>query len=400
MIAQHKRFFWVVLACFGVTLLPIFAMNLILLNATLGNNHKTLLASQWQQLTQGVTYSPTLLDTHLFKTLRLNDRMPEINTVVLGSSTAMGVTQQSLPSMMRLYNYAQSSHSLNASINEAEWLMAETDNIKYFIIPLDWAFGWIYMGGGQANIDISAAAAMQEVQLAARTPLQDRMRDAVSYPRIVNLMEILKTILRGQDGLAIFRGYFLQESSDEYLCADGSLARDFDIEHRGSCTGFRYDGSATFADREPVKDAQALIEAATALNSIYATNLIKRKGRPNPEFLRRLASLARQAERKGGKLLLFIPPLLPGMENAFIRHPVLSPYLMQTKQILSDWARRENVVIFDAGQSERNGCAASEFVDQHHALSNCYDKVFSGFWNMHTRIDDSNISWPTGGLYE
>ena len=68
----HKRFFWMLAACFGATLLPVFILNLILLNDTLGNSRKVLLASQWQQRTGGITYAPTLSDTHLFKTLRLN----------------------------------------------------------------------------------------------------------------------------------------------------------------------------------------------------------------------------------------------------------------------------------------------------------------------------------------
>lgn len=119
MVAAHKRFFWILLGCFGATLLPIFLLNLLLLNSTLGNNKKALLASQWQQRTHGITYAPTLLDTHLFKTLRLNDRMPEINTVVLGSSTAMGIGQQAFPNMLQIYNYAQSDHSLSAAIDEA-----------------------------------------------------------------------------------------------------------------------------------------------------------------------------------------------------------------------------------------------------------------------------------------
>ena len=400
MITPHKRFFWILVACFCATLLPIFILNLVLLSNTLGNYRKAQLASQWQQRTQGITYAPTLLDTHLFKTLRLNDRMAEINTVVLGSSTAMGISQQALPSVFRTYNYAQSGHPLGAAIDEATWLMAHTDNVMYLIIPLDWALGFIYEKDDPAPTDLSATSAMRQVQSATKPiPLLDRMRDALSYPRIASLLEIFKTILRAKDRMATFRGYFLQDGSDDYRCADGIWARDFDITHRGTCTGFRFDGSATFAHRDPVKDAQSLIISATMSDLRYANRLMKGQGRPNPATLRRLAALARQAERKGGKLLLFMPPLLPSMETEFIKHPVWSPHLMRTKQILSDWAVRESMVIFDAGQSEHFGCNASEFVDEHHALSACYDKVFSAFLNTHVRIDGSSIIWPQGGLY-
>jgi len=399
MTTTHKRFFWILAACFGLTLLPILVLNLILLKDALGNHQKTLQASQWQQRTRGIT-SSTFADEHLFKTLRLHDRMKEINTVILGSSTAMGISQQALPDVLHAYNYAQSAHSLSAAIDEATWLMAETDNVKYLIMPLDWALGWIYVEGKPTSIDISAAAAMQEVQSAARIPLLDRMRDALTYPRIVNLMRTFGVIFNDKDAMATFRFYFLQNSSDEYRCADGSLAKDFLITHRGSCAGVRFDGSATFANRRPVRNAQPLIDSATELNTRYTDYLVNRQGQPNPEFLRRLAGLARQAEQKGGKLLLFMPPLLPGMENAFLEDIYLSVYLLRTKQILNDWAAREEIVIFDAGKTERAGCVASEFLDQEHALSKCYDKVFSRFWNTHTRIQDGNIIWPPGGLYE
>jgi len=397
--AQHKRFFWILFTCFGATLLPIFAFNLILLSDTVGNSHKALLASQWQQSTRGITYAPTVLDTHLFKTLRLNDRVADINTVVLGSSTAMGISQQALPNVLGAYNYAQSAHSLSAAIDEAEWLIEHTDNVKNLIIPLDWALGWIYVDDKPSPVDLSATATMQLVQSATKPPMLDRMRDSLSLPRIASLLEIFKAILLAENRAVAFRGYFMQDSSDDYRCVDGTLAKDFDIAHRGTCTGFRFDGSATFAEKQPVKDAQPLVNSATASSSTYSFVLVNWRGRPNPAFLRRLAALARQAERKGGKLLLFMPPLLPSMEAAFFKHPYFSPYLMQTKKILGNWAARENIVIFDAGQSERFGCSAAEFVDQHHALQACYDKVFAAFWNTYTHIDGGNITWPSGGLY-
>ncbi len=397
--APHKRFVWILFACFCATLLPIFIFNLILLGDTLGNSRKVLLASQWQQGTRGITYAPTLLDTHLFKTLRLNDRIGEINTVVLGSSTAMGISQQAFPNVLSAYNYAQSAHSLSAAIDEAEWLVEHADNVTNLIIPLDWSLGWIYLDDKPVSVDLSATATMQLVQSAIRPPMLDRMRDSLSLPRIAGLLEILKAILLADNRAAAFRGYFLQDSSDDYRCADGALAKDFDITHRGTCTGFRFDGSATFAEKDPIKDAQPLIISATASSSTYSFSLVNWRGRPNPAFLRRLAVLARQTECKGGKLLLFMPPLLPGMETAFVTHPYFSPYLMQTKRVLSDWALRENIVIFDAGQSERFGCSAAEFVDPHHALQPCYDKVFAAFWSNHTHLDAGNITWPSGGLY-
>lgn len=398
MSTPHKRFFRIVIACFSATLLPIFILNLILLSDTLGNNKKTLLASQWQQRTHGITYAPTLSDTHLFKTLRLNDRMAEINTVVFGSSTAMGITRQAFPDMLRIYNYAQSGHALSASIAEAEYVQQHAPQVKWLVIPLDWSIGFIYQHTEPPAADLSAATAMQQVQSAVKpVPLLDRMRDALSYPRIASLLEIFKATLRAENRAAAFRGYFLQDGSDDYRCADGTPGKDFDTIHRGTCTGFRFDGSATFANSLRVGNARSLILSATASSSKYHQNLALTEGVPDPLLLQRLATLGERARQNGGGIVLFMPPLLPGMEAEFLRHPQLATRLQNTKRMLAEWARVQHLVILDAGQAERFGCGAEEFIDEHHAVATCYDKIFQPFWRNVLR-QDGTITLPDGGL--
>lgn len=398
MSTPHKRFFRILMACFGATLLPVFALNLILLNDTLGSNRKALLASQWQQGTQGVTYAPTLSDTHLFKTLRLNDRLAQINTVVFGSSTAMGITQQAFPDTLRIYNYAQSGHPLGAALDEAEYVQQHAPQVRWLVIPLDWSIGFIYQHAEPSAIDLSAAAAMQEAQSTAKpVPLLDRMRDALSYPRIASLLEIFKVILRSEDKPKAFRGYFLQDGSDDYRCADGTPGKDFDTVHRGTCTGFRFDGSATFANSSRVGNARSLILAATASSSKYHQNLALTHGIPDTSLLQRLAALGERARRQGGGVLLFMPPLLPGMEAEFLRHPQLAADLQNTRRALDEWARRHRLTILDAGQSERYGCRADEFIDEHHAVASCYERIFRPFWRDALRPDGS-INLPADGL--
>ena len=379
--ASHQRFFRLLIVCFGVTLLPIFILNLILLNDTLGNNRKTLLASQWQQRTHGITYAPTLSDTHLFKTLRLNDRLPEINTVVFGSSTVLGITQHAFPDQLRMFNYGQTGHPLSAVIDEAEYIQQHAANVKWLVIPLDWSLGFVYMHADPLPVDLSEAAAMQQVQSsAAAIPLLDRMRDALSYPRVSSLFEILGSILRADDKAAAFRGYFLQDGSDDYRCADGTPGKDFDTIYRGTCTGFRFDGSATFANSKPVDNAQSLIMSATASSSKYHQNLAQTGGVPDAVLLQRLAALGERAGQNGGGVVLFMPPLLPGMEMEFLRHPQLAPLLQTTKRMLAEWAGGNHLAILDAGESERFGCRTDEFIDEHHAVATCYDKIFQPFW--------------------
>lgn len=395
----HKRFFWILAACFGATLLPIFTLNLILLNNTLGNHQKTLAASQWQQRTHGITYAPTLSDTYLFKTLRLNDRLPEINTVVFGSSTVMGITQQAFPGTLRIYNYAQTGHPLSTAISEAEYVQQHYAQVKWLVIPLDWSLGFIYQHAEPSAADLSATTTMQQVQSAAKpAPLLDRMRDALSYPRIASLLEIFRTILRTENKSAAFRGYFLQDGSDDYRCADGTPGKDFDTIHRGTCTGFRFDGSATFANSARVSNARSLILSATTSNSKYHQNLALSEGVPDPLLLQRLTTLGERARQNGGGIMLFMPPLLPGMEAEFLHHPKLATRLQNTKRMLTEWAQAQHLVILDAGQAERFGCTTEEFIDEHHAVATCYNKIFQPFWRNALRPDGTIFLPDDGGL--
>lgn len=386
------------LGCFGITLLPILLLNLLLGEQTLGRNDKVMRASQWQQTTGGVTYAPTLSDTGPFKRARLQDRLPQVNTIVFGSSTMLGVTEGMFPPPLRPYNFAQTGHGLMSVIGEAEWMLAHAENVKYLVIPLDWSLGFVYQPGEPPAADLSPAANPPQGSAVA-IPLLDRLRDALSYPRIESLLEILGHIAHTDKRWAAFRQYFLQDASDDYRCADGSWGKDFDTIHRGTCTGFRFDGSATFANSEPVRNAQPLLLAATASSSKYVTNLMQQRGEPNPVILRHLAAIARQAESNGGKLLLLMPPLLPGMEAAFLNNPQLAPTLAHTKDVLRAWAGANHVVILDAGAAERYGCTADEFIDEHHALPSCYGKIFHVFWSSHAHSGHGSLTWPQPGLY-
>jgi hypothetical protein len=53
--------------------------------------------------------------------------------------------------------------------------------------------------------------------------------------------------------------------------------------------------------------------------------------------------------------------------------------LRRTKDELAGWAAGNRMTLLDAGASERFGCKAVEFIDAHHALSECYRKVFEHF---------------------
>ena len=234
-------------------------------------------------------------------------------------------------------------------------------------------------------------------------PLAQQLQDALSLPRVKNLFSSLRQIARGAAPAAAFSAMFFDNGSADYRCADGTPARDFDTIFRGTCTGFRFDGSATFANLEPVsaRRVEALIASAVVPSYKYAIDLIKAGGVPNPQILARLAQLARAQRASGGQIVLILPPLLPGMERAFADSPQLGLLLAKTKAVLAAWARTADVAIIDAGRSERYGCVATDFVDEHHALPACYARIFARFWpaagaNSNTTHGDKTIKLPTG----
>lgn len=394
---KFRRYCHLIIIAALLTLLPVLVLNLLLGRYTLDEASKARLAADWQRKTQGIAYLPTSGSDALFKLERLNDELPKVNAVIFGASTSQTITADMFPSPIRLYNYAQHGHGLLNGIGEAEALLEQQPQVQWFIFPLDWSIGFLYEQGTPPKMDLSKPdlnhAPITEVSV------QQRLLDALSYPRINGLAQIVGRIARSPDMAGEFRQYFLQSASDEYRCADGALARDFDTLNRGMCAGLRHDGSVIFADLDRVGDAPQLIARALVPSSKYAGNLASTHGEPSPVILERLAALARRAEQRGGGVILFLPPLLTGMDQAFLAHPEYGHYLRHTKEVLRQWAEREQMTIFDASQGERFSCPAHEFLDQHHAVSECYRKVWAQFWQQIARAENGKVILPAGGMY-
>jgi hypothetical protein len=394
---EFRRYCHLIIIAGLLTLLPVLVLNLLLGRYTLDEAGKARLAAEWQRKTQGIAYLPTSGSDALFKLERLNDELPKINAVIFGASTSQTITADMFPAPIRPYNYAQHGHDLLTGIGEAETLLAQQPHVQWFIFPLDWSIGFLYSQGSPPKVDLSRPDL-------DRTPItevgaQQRLLDALSYPRINGLAQIFGRIVRSPDMTGEFRQYFLQPASDEYRCADGSLARDFDTLNRGMCAGLRHDGSVIFADLDRVGDAPRLIARALVASSKYASNLTSTHGDPNPVILERLAALARRAEQRGGGVILFLPPLLTGLDQAFLAHPEYGDYLRHTKEVLQQWAKQSHLTIFDASQGERFSCPAHEFLDQHHALTECYRKVWAQFWQQVARVENGKVVLPDGGMY-
>lgn len=383
--AGSRRYNTVLLVALGLMLAVVVGLNLLLGERAVGTPELVKAASDWQHATGGVTYPPPITANRPFKSLRLADRLPEINGVVLGASTSMGLTADAFPPGVRIYNFAQTANPLHSTIGEAGYIARHYgDRVKWIFLALDWSVGMLYQPGQPTTLDLSPAAAVSQRAL-PRVSLLQKLEDAISWPRVRNLWSIVRLAWRSPEGMAAVRRALFAASGADYRCPDGTPARDFDTINRGMCVGFRKDGSATFADGRPVDPAriEELLRAGAAPGSRYSQPIVQGDGRINPALLDGLARLATEFSAKGGKLVLFAPPLIPGLERALGESAHAGDAVRRTKAALDDWARRENLIVIDAGASERFGCTAAEFLDEHHAYPECYRKVFRRFWERY-----------------
>jgi hypothetical protein len=378
---MHKRYLlWLGLFC-SITLLPAIALNWVLLKNEGNVEAMSFAASDWQQHTHGITFTPTLGNNGFFKRLRLNDRLPEIDTVIYGASTAMTIDSSMLPQQWHLYNFTQSGSPLRTSIAQAEYLMHHSPQIKQHIIMLDWAIDYIYEPEAVIPVDLAPADRSKSLSQQPTHSLIAILQEAISYPRMVKLWQVLGSVAHSPHPQVALREYFFQIGSDEYTCPDGkSRGKDFGVYNRGACNGFRYDGSATFSDYTRVEGSNRTIVGALSSSSMYSRALQHTQGIPDHVLFERLATLNKQLSNQGSRLILFMPPLISGMEKAFLGHPVLSGYLKRTKQELNSWANQNQILLADFSQSEEFGCTADEFLDAHHAVKTCYQKIFDAFW--------------------
>lgn len=363
---------WVIGGCLAV-LAPVLVLNLLLL-ANDYRHDKNRLASQWQQGTGGVTYAPPISSNRAFKTLRLADRSPQINGVVFGSSTAMSITADAFPAEVSAYNFAQSGNGLTSVIGEARDVTARYgERVRWLVIPLDWALGFVYDGSEPPAADLSPA----RVGVPDAPPLMAQLREALSLPRITTLAVALRDVAPAPDRRAAIESMFSEPAGAPYRCADGAMARDYDITFRGQCVGFRADGSATFADQKRITAALApgVVAQAASASSQYAAALERTAGEPDAKLLGHLTALLQQARAKGIQVMFFLPPLIPELDARLTASAHSGVKLRRSKAELAAWAVQQQVVLFDAGPSEQYGCVATEFIDAHHALPACYRKI-------------------------
>lgn len=363
-------------------LIFIVALNLLLGERALGSADVVRQASAWQQSTQGITFSPPVTHARAFKAHRLSERAPEINALVLGASSLMGVTQAMFPQTMRIYNFTLTANPTAAIAGEVEFIEQRYgDRVRTVLIGLDWVIGMIYHPGLVQTMDLTPSVAVANYG-AGGVSLQRKLTDALSSPKVIVLGHALRAIVKSPNPAASFRQLFFEVAGAEYRCADGTLARDFDVMNRGICLGFRPDGSWTFAGEAHLSEARAqlLARAAAAPSSKFSKFLCETQGEPNREVLSRLGAFASRHIRRGGEVIFVLPPLIPGMESEMLKVESSRRCLEHTKAALDQWARANGVTIIDAAASEHFACKAAEFLDENHAWPECHARILARYW--------------------
>lgn len=389
-----KRYLFVFIGFFVVFLSVILALNLALGERALGSLEALQKASAWQQATRGVTYAPPVTHSRPFKALRLADRAVDINTLVLGASSLMGVTEAMFPAGMRAYNFSLTANSTAAVISEAEYVERHVKNVRHFLIGLDWAIGVLFQPDAPGTLDLTPASQVAGYGAAA-VPLTRKISDALSAPKIAILGKSLAGVFRASNSWASFQQTFFQMGDAEYRCADGVPARDFDVIGRGTCLGFRYDGSWTFAGEEHLSEARARVkaQAMAAPSSQFSRFLCSTQGEPNAHYLQRLAAFAQRTQAAGGNVVFILPPLVPGLEAEMFNVPAVGRCLTRTKIVLAAWAQQHGLTVIDAAASEHFSCKAGEFLDENHAWPECHARVLRRYW----RDREAGVVKP--GLY-
>lgn len=393
----YKRYVAWLLGVLGVVLALLLAMNLLIGGRSLGSLEMAREASRWQQTTQGTTYAPPTTNARPFKILRLADRLPHIDALVLGSSALMGITGDMFPSSIRIYNFTLTGNPTSLIAAEAEYVdRHHSERIKWMLVGLDWSVGMIYLPSQVPKLDLSVAAISGGSYKGYDVALVKRVEDALSWPRVKILGTALDAVIRSRSPLAGIRGLLFDMGGPEYRCPDGTPGRDFDMINRGVCRGFRYDGSWTFAaDRRLAPSTAAVLaKAATAASSKYTQHLCATNGEPNAEVLQRLGAVADRFQARGGRVVFYVPPMIPGMELEMLKVPRWRECLQRTKVILDRWARTHSVTVIDAGRSELYSCQSLEFSDEHHAYPECNAKVLRRYFQD---VDHGKVG---AGLYQ
>jgi len=311
-------------------------------------------AFMWQEKNKGVVgitvnisseYKQRMLEWRILK--------KDIDTIILGSSTTMGITSDMFKNY-KVFNGATNSNILFYTIATAKYHSKYSPNIKNIIIGYDWALGLPYK-------PYQKIIHNPTIKKKKETALVDKIKDAVSYQRVKIVLENLVD-------------EFFASPITQYICPnENTIGTDqfFKTDKPKSCRGYRFDGSAIFPNRH-ISEKEWIDTLKNGLEKYqkqFDTNL----GTIDLRYLNDFKEISQNLKRKGGKLIILIPPLIPNATTT-MEKIAKKEYNSKLHKLLN-FAKQNNIDVLNASKSEEFGCVPSDFLDTHHAFPSCYKKI-------------------------
>jgi hypothetical protein len=336
-------------------------------------------AVQWQMATHGIVDIASAQEAN-FKILSLENRLADVDTVILGSSTAQSLRSAFL-TPLKAYNFAMPANRTGSVVAQAEYLVATAPNVKWLIVSLDWVLGYVYQR--------QPPPAVASVMVLHRIPVVDQLQDTLTLPRVLHVATLASEWMRASSPASAAVHALDSAIGESYNCNGDVPGKDFAADDPVRCSGIRWDGSLTFHEFLPLSEQsyRVTLKMRVERDAEYVQAISAGQGKPNAAYLARLAKVSDTLRARGGGMIALLPPLLPGLEQELLNSRLTGRYAQQTKRDIETWAAQAKVILIDAGPSEKFGCKYSEFFDGHHNFGQCYERIFS----------DAGRIWRQGG---
>jgi len=355
---SSNKYFHFIVTTLSVTTILIALTIFYIINTTFAMEEKSNYekAFQWQMENKGVVgLTVNIASAYKQRMLEWRIAKKDVDTILLGSSTLMGIKEDMFKNH-NVFNGATNSNILYYTIAVAKYHSEYSDNIKNIIIGFDWALGLPYRSYQEIRHN-------PKIEKKKDTSLIDKIKDAVSYQRVkivvLNLIDHLFT-----------------DPISQYTCpTEDTIGTDqfFKTDIPKSCRGYRFDGSAIFPNRY-VTEKEWIDTLENGLEK-YQEQFDINLGTIDSRYLNDFKEISLNLQRKGGKLIILIPPLIPNAVTT-MEKVEKKTYTKKLHRLLS-FAKENNIIIFNASKSEEFGCEYSDFLDSHHAFPSCYRKILS-----------------------
>ena len=277
----------------------------------------------------------------------------DVDTLILGSSTVMGIKADMFKNHV-VFNGATNSNILYYTIGVAKYHSKYTHSIKNIIIGFDWALGLPYLP--YKNIKHTP-----NIEQKTTPNLIDKIKDAVSYQRVkIVFLNVID--------------HLFADPISQYTCpTENTIGTDqfFKTDIPKSCRGYRFDGSAIFPNRH-LSEKEWLDTLKNGLGK-YQKHFDIHLGTIDSRYLNDFNEIRKNLEKKGGKLIILIPPLMPNATTT-MEKVKKKTYTKKLHRLLA-FTKEHNITIINASKSEDFACTYSDFLDSHHAFASCYEKI-------------------------